>query len=57
MTTQQKVERAISEAKKFPNAKIEYNLEGITDKDFKGVPATFNPKVDKEAGAVVTFKY
>lgn len=62
MTNIEKIERAISESKKFPKSSIEYNLElpemdGITATSFRGVPAKFNPGVSKEAGAAVMYTY
>lgn len=51
----------VEEAKRFPNAIIEYNLElpdvkGIKPDSFFGVPAQHNPMLNKATKVMVIFK-
>lgn len=58
MTIQESINRAVSEAKKFPNATIEHNFEFYQDVDnFDGVKAVFNKGVNNPNGYQVIYKY
>lgn len=58
MTTQDKIAKAVSEAKNFPNATIEHSFEFYKDTDnFDGVKAVFNKEVKNTNGYQVVYRY
>lgn len=58
MTTQEKINKAVMEARRFPNAKIEHNFEFYKDAtDFNGVKAVYNESIKNPDGYQVTYTY
>lgn len=57
------INSTVNQAKTFPNCTIQYNfdelpeVEGITPDSFFGIPARFNPDVNKATGCIITYKY
>jgi hypothetical protein len=51
----EKLQNLIQEAKKFPNAVIEYSCE-LPDIDTKGVKMVFNKDVPKSVGASIIYR-
>jgi hypothetical protein len=57
MTVQEKIAKAVNEAKNFPNPTIHYNFDLPEGADFGGYKAVFNSMVPKDPGYSVTYKY
>ena len=58
MTTQEKIQKAVSEAKRFPNATIEHSFELYHDVDnFDGIKAVYNKNVKNDNGFQVIYTY
>lgn len=58
----EKVLRAVDEAKKFPNARIDYNFElpkhsEVKPDNFFGIKANFNKNVTNSNGYQVVYSY
>jgi hypothetical protein len=54
MTTQEKIEQAVLDARQFPNPTIEYNFDDYVDALwFEDIPAVQNPKAPKNSAKVI----